>query len=76
MFNSVKRLCLRLMLPADECRQGFTATVVGIHIARNVQAIYKQCSFCKELPADKAFSKITYAAKAGNLPRQRSGPKW
>jgi len=30
---------LRLMLPADEGRQGFAATVVGIHIASNLQAM-------------------------------------
>ena len=52
------------------CRHA--ATVVRIHIANNVQSIYKQCSFCKEHPAGKSFTKITYVAKAGKRPRQPS----
>ena len=39
MFNSEKRLCLRLMLPADEGRQGFAAAVLGIQVASNAQVL-------------------------------------
>ena len=38
------------------------------------QAMNKQYSCCKDNPAGKAFSKTTYAAKAGKRPRQRSRP--